>query len=76
MIEKKIFIDRKKSHGIYVKKAPKYISNLWIWFYDCLIVLYKSKFFINEFLRNSFLDSNQEGYFKLLQNTCNIFKRD
>ena len=68
------FKDRKKSHGVNVKKVPKYISNRWTSFCDCLIILYETRFFINEFLGNSFLDSNQESHLKLLQNICNIFK--
>lgn len=68
------FIERKKMQGVNVKKIPKYVSNRWTSFCDSLIVLYETKFFIKEFLGNSILNSRQEGYLRLLQNFCQMYK--
>lgn len=56
-------IDHKNKQGIKIRKIPNYTENRWTSFCDCLLTLYETKSYVEEFLCiNNCLDENQSIY--------------
>lgn len=69
------FLDRKLENGTKIHKVPSYTEVRWTSFCNCIITLFETKDYIEEFFGvKKFLDQKQIYYLSLLQRICKNFK--
>ena len=69
------FLDRKLENGTKIHKVPSYTEVRWTSFFNCIITLFETKDYIEEFFGvKKFLDQKQIYYLSLLQRICKNFK--